>query len=433
MSRLRRIARPDRERRTPREPGRLARVRDDLRGRWAAAAPRREPVARVLRCVSPLGWAVLGIGLACWIGAAILGWLELAYAAIALVLLFLLSCLLTLGRTRLDVSLKIAPRRVTAGEVAVAEVRLRNTGSGRLLPLPLELPCGDTSTRFLVPPLPAGHDHDDIVVLPTGRRGVYRIGPVTTLRGDPFGLVRRTIAWTDAVDLVVHPVTTYLGAFGTGLLRDLDGQTTSDPSPSDLAFHGLREYVPGDDQRHIHWASTAKRTSVSGSMSFMVRQFLDTRRTHIGVVLDCDEAAYAGDDEFELAVSVAASLARRAVADQIDLSEAAGTAYLPGAAGAAALDLFARTQLVRERVDVVAANLARRSPGISMAVVVSGSRAPLELLARAAAALPSGVTALVIRVEPGADLARRAANGRVVVTVGALADLPRALASGVRA
>ena len=30
---------------------------------------------------------------------------------------------------------------------------------------------------------------------------------------------------------------------------------------SDLAFHALREYVPGDELRHVHWRSSAKASS----------------------------------------------------------------------------------------------------------------------------------------------------------------------------
>lgn len=432
MLRLRRTARPERATPTRREPGRLAAVRDTLTARWAQSAPRREPVARVLRCVSPLGWGVVGAGIVCWAGAAVFGWRELAYAALALLVLFLLSCLLTIGRTHLDVSLKVQPARVHAGDVSVAEVRLRNTGSGRLLPLPLELPCGDTATRFLVPSIAAGEEHDDIVVLPTGRRGIYRIGPVTTLRGDPFGLVRRTIAWTDAVDLFVHPGTVYLEPLGTGLLRDLEGRTTDDPSPSDLAFHGLREYIPGDDQRHIHWASTAKHSSVTGATSFMVRQFLDTRRTHVGLVLDSADAAYADESEFETAVSVAASIARRAVVDQIDLSEACGPFHLLTTAGNPAMDLYARARLGEEVLGVVAAGLARRAPNISTVLIVSGSRTPLSTLSRAAVAFGAGVAGVIIRVDSGAEVSRRTTNGRLVVTIGGLTDLTRALVGGVR-
>jgi uncharacterized protein (DUF58 family) len=118
-----------------------------------------------------------------------------------------------------------------------------------------------------------------------------------------------------------------------GVLRDLEGRTTNDTSLSDLAFQALREYVPGDDQRHIHWGATATRSSLSGSTSLMVRQFLDTRRTHAGIILDASRGAYADDGEFEVAVQVAASLAQRAVRDKVDLSQASGSLVLTYAKG----------------------------------------------------------------------------------------------------
>ena len=190
---------------------------------------------------------VLGASVGSWLLAALFGWTEFAFVAAALLALFLLACMFTIGRTR------------TAGDVAVAEVRVRNSGSGRLLPVPLELPCGDTSARFLVPGLRPGAEHDDVVMLPSQRRGIYPIGPITTLRGDPLGLIRRVLSWTGTVDFIVHPPTVFVDAFGTGVLRDLEGRTTNDTSLSDLAFQALREYVPGDDQRHIHWGATATR------------------------------------------------------------------------------------------------------------------------------------------------------------------------------
>ena len=55
---------------------------------------------------------------------------------------------------------------------------------------------------------------------------------------------------------------------------------------SDLAFHALREYVPGDDLRHVHWRSSAR----AGEL--LVRQYHDTRRNHATVVVDADPAAY---------------------------------------------------------------------------------------------------------------------------------------------
>ena len=42
---------------------------------------------------------------------------------------------------------------------------------------------------------------------------------------------------------------------------DLEGVPSDQLSMSDLAFHALREYVPGDDLRHVHWRSSAKADS----------------------------------------------------------------------------------------------------------------------------------------------------------------------------
>ena len=77
-----------------------------------------------------------------------------------------------------------------------------------------------------------------------------------------------------------------------------------------MSFHAIREYTPGDSRRQIHWKSTAK----TGQL--MVRQFEESRRSRMAVVLSLALADYADEDEFELGVSAAASLApRRCVTD----------------------------------------------------------------------------------------------------------------------
>nr|WP_236023519.1 DUF58 domain-containing protein [Bifidobacterium miconis] len=70
----------------------------------------------------------------------------------------------------------------------------------------------------------------------------------------------------------------------------------------DLNFHGLREYRPGDDLRGVHWLSTAR----TGRL--MVRQYEASHRIDVGLDLDAVESDYADHDEFELAVSVFASI-----------------------------------------------------------------------------------------------------------------------------
>ena len=85
--------------------------------------------------------------------------------------------------------------------------------------------------------------------------------------------------------------------------------TTQDLSSSDVSFHALRDYVAGDDRRNIHWKTTAR----TGRL--MVRQFEETRRAHLLIVLDLDHEAWGSDEEFEDGVSAAASLARATMSE----------------------------------------------------------------------------------------------------------------------
>lgn len=102
-----------------------------------------------------------------------------------------------------------------------------------------------------------------------------------------------SLVWTAREQVIVHPRTIAIPSTSTGLVRDLEGQATTDLSPADIAFHAIREYMPGDDPRTIHWKSTAK----SGAL--MVRQFEDTRRSHLVVALGIARGEFADDEEFE--------------------------------------------------------------------------------------------------------------------------------------
>ncbi len=117
--------------------------------------------------------------------------------------------------------------------------------------------------------------HEQTFPVPTARRGVLEIGPARTVRADPVGLVRREVVWTDRTQLFVHPRTIGIPSMSTGLIRDLEGLADADLAASDVSFHALREYLPGDERRHIHWRSTAR------TGRYMVRQFEETRRSHL--------------------------------------------------------------------------------------------------------------------------------------------------------
>lgn len=389
----------------------------------AATQPATSALRRVLRPVSPFGWAVLVSALACWVLAATFDWVEFLIAAAAGLALFLACALMTIGRTRLRVEVGIDPERVTVGNPAAGQVRVTNAARTALLPVLLELPIGQGVARFTLPLLGRGVIHEELFVVPTERRGVVPIGPATTVRGDPLGLLRRTYAWTGVTELFVHPVTVPLESLGAGLLRDLEGQSTQDVSMSDLAFHALRDYQPGDDRRYIHWRSSAK------AGRFLVRQFLDTRRSHVAVIVDSGADSYAHPDEYEIGISTAASVAVRALTDEQDLTVLAGEHAVPSSGGRRVLDTFARAELGQIGLTELCARATRVCPDASLALLITGSRLPYERLLQARAYFPPEVRTVVIRVDPANATSVRNVGGMTLLSLQTLTELP-ALVSG---
>lgn len=392
-----------------------------------AARPALDAIGRVLAAVTGFGWTVLVLAGASWLLAGLFGWRELALLAAVLLVAFAIACCFTIGRMNLAVTLEADPLRVTVGESSAARVTVTNLARTPVLPIGLEFPVGEALGRFTLPALGAGASHDEVVIIPTQQRGVIELGPVVTQRGDPFGLVRREVTWTQRLELFVHPRRVPLEPLGAGLLRDLEGHTTNDTSMSDLAFHTLREYAPGDDRRYIHWRSSAKVSSASGSGTFLVKQFLDTRRSHIAVVVDADAASYADEAEFELAISMGASIAVRALTDEMDLTIVIGEHAATRPHPALALDTFSRAGHGPWPLAPSVGRLTQLAPDVSVALLLSGSRAGFGCFARARAHLAPEVHTFAVTAERGGAMALRQASGMAVLNVGNLTDLPRVL------
>ncbi len=377
--------------------------------------------------LSPLGAGVLVTGAVASVAGALLGWVELATVGATLLLALVVAALATVGRSTYAVRLDLSGRRVRVGERAVGRLAVRNTSGRRLLPARVELPVGRGSAEFPLPSLGPGEEHEDVFAVPTSRRGVVVVGPVRSVRGDAWGLVRRILEWTDPVDLYVHPAVVALPGGGHGMLRDLEGQATRTLSDSDLSFHALRDYVPGDDRRHIHWRSSARLGDL------MVRQFEDTRRSHTAVALALDPADYADDDELELAVSVAASVALAALRDERDVTVLAGGGPLRVGSARALLDDCASLVPATGagRSGDLAAWAVRAVPQASVAVLVGGSTLSAAELRAHAATVPAGVRAVLVACDRSAPASVRTEGTLTVVRMPALADLPRALRQAV--
>ncbi len=272
--------------------------------RFSAAV--RDAFARVFgkvaSVVTPLGWAmILIVPLALGFGYG-LAWVELIVIGFAGLALLVMALVYLVGRTPINITLTVPHGRVVVGEPASGELDATNPGRRRALSVTVEIPVGHGLVELAIPGLSRGATVAREFAVPTNRRGVVPIGPVRTGRADPVGLVRRELIWADVAELFVHPRTIGIPSMSTGFIRDLEGQPTRDLSNNDVSFHALREYIPGDERRYIHWKSTAR------TGTYMVRQFEETRRSHLVVALSLASSDYGSDEEFEMAVSVAGSL-----------------------------------------------------------------------------------------------------------------------------
>ena len=402
----------------------------------------RRAWGEVASVVTPLGWIVAVLTVVAFVAGYRAGLREVVVVGWAGAVLVVVAAIALLGRSRLLIRMTPPQHRVVVGDDAGVTITAENPTRLPTVPTTVEVPVGTGLVDVTIPTVAPRATFEQHVAVPTVRRGVLDVGPVTGVRADPVGLVRREVVWTAREQVIVHPRTIAIPSTSTGLVRDLEGQATTDLSPADIAFHAIREYMPGDDPRTIHWKSTAK------TGAFMVRQFEDTRRSHLVVALGIARAEFADDEEFELAVSVAASLGARAVRDGREVTvvvsertpEFAKRAVravrpLPTVTPTRLLDAFARVGLADACLPIaeVARIAGRDTPGISVAFLVVGSTVAVPALRLAASRFPVGVEVVAVVCEPEAVPRSVRVGALTVMTVGYLEDLRHALQRSVSA
>ncbi|MDN4477747.1 DUF58 domain-containing protein [Demequina sp. SYSU T00039] len=406
----------------------------------AGLASAASTVAGGLRAVvTPAGWAVAAWTVGGLVLATVLGWEEAWVAAIAGAVLLATAAPFLIGSVPYRVRLLLDRDAVVAGERAEARLVVDNPQQRAALPGRVDLPVGDGLVEVEVPYLRGGAEHVEPVEVPALRRGIVSVGPAVTTRYDPLRLLERHRVWEERRTLYVHPRTVAVPSTSLGWVRDLEGDPVRTLTTEDISFHAVRPYERGDARRHIHWASTAR----TGTL--MVRQFEETRRSLLTVVLDLDRASYADDEEVELAISAAGSLGVRALRDGRDVEAVVG-GEVPGFARAslralrhlrvtsprALLDDLSGVEASDTTVDLptVTRMLGETDSGTALAILVTGSRLPRAQLRAAALHLPLGASVGAVVCDPAAEPASRTLAGVPVVSLGILDDLRTLLSRG---
>ncbi|MET0523227.1 MAG: DUF58 domain-containing protein [Nocardioides sp.] len=327
-------------------------------------------------------------------------------------------CRLTLRRQRIEVG---APAPVVSLEV--------QAGAAPMLFPKVLVPAGPESLLLRLPSLgPFARHTEPAVTLPDLPRGVHVVGPVSYEKTDPVGVVSRRMESGESVTLFVSPAVTDLAVFAGGLTNDLDGAASQQLSMSDLAFHALREYVPGDDLRHVHWRSSAK----AGEL--LVRQFHESRRGHVTILLDDARSSYSRPVDFELAVSTATSIALRAVRDDFDTYLRCGPHLAHSRETIAMTDAACRFTLAEGGGDYLAhaADAADVVGGTGLVVQVTGAARDLVQLESVADRFGRGSDWLVVRADSAQEARVRDHATLRELSVSDLAALRELMARGMR-
>ena len=368
-----------------------------------------------LQAVTPLGWLLLGVLLGAWLLYDKLGWAEFQVLAIAAAILWVIAIVMALWGGKISAKLELVQPRVQVGDTGYGAVWLSAAKPASAL---VELPVGEAIAEFRVSALRTGQDHLEQFQVPTSRRGVIKIGAVRSVKGDPLGVIAKVAQLAPAQELFVHPRVVPLGTDAIGFLKDVEGVTTAKLSSSDVSFHALREYAPGDDRRAIHWRTTARTEKL------MVRQFEETMRAHLVIVLSTLRADYASAEDFEIAVSTAGSLGISAFGQERQVSIWTSQGELAFVSAMTMLDALSRVELSDAGdplIDTVV-QAANSENGISVAALLSGNVDPLALRA-AALAIPPSVRAFAVRHDASAPPARRSVGDLVVIDLASLDDL----------
>ncbi len=139
-------------------------------------------------------------------------------------------------------------------------------------------------------------------------RGRFDVGPLEITISDPLGLFQQKRVFTELGELIVYPRTFPIRDIG---LKELMWRApVSAPATmrtgQAATFLGTREYRPGDNIRHIHWASTARWGRL------VLKEFETDTNLEVTVFLDLNQKSLRGigrGSNVEYGVRLAASIA----------------------------------------------------------------------------------------------------------------------------
>lgn len=291
----------------------------EWQGAWTAAKKRRGRRFRALlwallfpprgERIAPTVTGVLLITISLGIGTAAY---NTASNILFITLSLLLSCLVLSGvlswlnlravKWRL---LLAGPWR--AGQTEAVALELRNEKT--VFPtygLWFDLAAGDGAPerRHLETRLDPGEETRMEWMLKAARRGRMRVALRSMGSLYPFGFLRKSVLSELGADVLVWPAAVEYRREGEGTAwRAPRGRGQVNRAGQDGDLLALRRYAPGDSPKRVHWKASARLRHL------MVRQFSTEGVEGFVLRMDPDAGKWPRAEQFELALSLAATLA----------------------------------------------------------------------------------------------------------------------------
>ncbi len=220
---------------------------------------------------------------------------------------------LTLAGVELDLRL---PEHIFAGQTVRGTVELKN--EKQTLPsfsLRVEGAKKKThaaavllATPVYFPYLPRAESVKQSIPLRFARRGLYRQEAFRIVTRFPFGFLQKARRLDLATEPLVYPSVEATPEF-LEVLPGIQGAMESLAKGRGPDLYALRDYLPTDSARHVHWKASARFGSL------MVREFAREDDTRVLLVLDPQSEAarpnstLAEKEQFEHAVELCAAIA----------------------------------------------------------------------------------------------------------------------------
>jgi len=167
-------------------------------------------------------------------------------------------------------------------------------------------------TPVYFPYLPKNDRVQQVVPMLFPRRGVYRQEAFRIVTRFPFGFLQKARHLNLKTEALVYPSVEPTEEY-LDILPGLQGALESLVKGRGQDLYALRDYLPTDSARHVHWKASARLGSL------MVREFTREDESRILLVLDphlsaAESSGLASgvattNDRFERAVTICASLA----------------------------------------------------------------------------------------------------------------------------